>query len=131
MHNLRVSAILNLTIAERIHDLKFKSRTAVQQCLQNVIVDVSQNPDRSAFTPCSGVNHTLTTSSQLVHLGQLRTVLPSEYMFFQGHNRCSVKFPDSSVASSRTIRTLAGEGMLLPCLGVIVWSLCVNNMLRD
>ena len=128
----RVRAILNLVVASKVAGKKCKTAEDIRSYIGNIIVDVSQNPARRCFTPSKGIHHCLCTSSQLVHLGLMRVLLPCEYFFLQGHSESSIRFPNPAVftsstgvspPSNRQLRTLAGEGMCLPCLGTIVWCL--------
>ncbi|CAE7780590.1 unnamed protein product [Symbiodinium sp. CCMP2592] len=128
--NERVDSILNLVVAEKIHELPHKNKAAIMSAISRTVVDVSQNPDRRKFTTVSGVQPTLTCSSYLVHLGRMRIVLPCEHLFWQGYNKETVCFPDKKVCSGKAIRTLAGEGMFLPSLGLIAWSLYLNQLFR-
>ena len=98
------------------------SKSFALACVQNCFVDVSQNPCRRPFTPTKGgVNHCLTTVTQLIHLGRMRAILPCEVMFMQGHSPTRTVFPNH--ISTKCLRELAGEGMFLGSLGSILWSL--------
>lgn len=119
----RVRAILNMVVAAKTSPFltaKAMSKQTKLNCIARTIVDISQNPVRRCFTPAHGCNHTLCTSSVLVHLGMKRMVLPCEHFAFQGHGLSRVRFGD---LSNSKLRTLAGEGMCLPCLGVVLFSL--------
>ena len=121
----RAKAILNLVTAQVTKDVrknaKKLTRKTVCGCLDGIVVDLSQNPDRRAFTGTSGCLRTLCTSSRLVDLGRGRLVRAPEYLWLQGHNRITTTIPEGMSGSS--VRALAGEGMALPCLGLCQWAL--------
>lgn len=126
----RVQAILNMVVASKLEGFYTTDRRTIQKAIQDTIVDISQNPIRRAFTPNHGVQHCLCTSASLIHLGLQRCILPAELMLWQGHNSSKLKYPAGSEAmSSRQARNLAGEGMFLPSLGVVVWCLLLTGSL--
>ncbi len=96
------------------------------EALKHTYVDVSQNPCRKAFTSKrgTGMNHTLATSTQLFSFYRNGFLVPIEYMYLQGHRR-SLAIP--SEMSQRALRTLAGEGICVPCLATILISLWQMN----
>ena len=59
----------------------------------------------------------MTTSSVIYSHGLDRIVLPIEMLLWQGH-QLDVVVPGTM--SQRSLRSLAGEGMTLPCLASIV-----------
>ena len=125
----RIRAILNLVVATKIAGKHCVTKAAILAAISTTIVDVAQNPCRRAFTPKSGVNHTLCTSSRLVHLGLMRVLLPVESLLMQGHSLHNLKLPavGQGALSNHQIRSLAGEGMFLPSLGMLVWALLVTG----
>ena len=123
----RVKAILNCVVATKIVNKGLKTRADVMKEISTTVVDVSQNPCRRNFTPAHGTNHTLCTSSQLCHLGRMTTVLPAEMMLLQGWNSETLVVPDGM--TNRSLRVLAGNGMCLPCLGTVLWSLLLAGCL--
>lgn len=132
----RVSAILNMLVAEKltgIMDRSLWNKQNALQAIQPVILDVSQNPGRKAFTGNNGIAHTLCTSSHLLHLGLGRVLLPVERLLLQGHNAHQLRFPRDTSGrcsmSPRKIRCLAGEGMFLPSLGLLMWCLLLTGSL--
>ena len=129
----RIRGIFNCVIAAKLKGEVKRNKKHCLEKLKGVMVDVSQNPVRRAYTPAHGINHTLCTSSFLVHLGHCRTVLPAEHFCFQGHNVSKLRFPrefaNGGSISNKQYRQLAGEGMSLPCLGVVIISLLLNGHL--
>ena len=117
----RVSAILNMVVAEKVKSSKLRKETkaAVKKTIAKTVVDVSQNPSRKTFTNKDGFMRTMTSSSKLVHLGRGSILLPREMLWLQGHNQ-NCHMPEH--VSMDQIRKLAGEGMALPCLAVCIWS---------
>ena len=103
---------------------KVGSRLMKKQ-LGNVLVDLSQNPVRRCFTK-NGKSPCLTTSSQIYSFGRDSLLVPLEYMILQGHKR-TIAIPDGM--SGKQVKELAGEGMSLPCLALIVWCLVLVNRL--
>ena len=83
----------------------------------DLVVDISQNPIRKAFTK-NGKWPCLTTSSQVYSFARDSMLLPLEYMLLQGHRR-TLSIPRGMKPSE--LRDLAGEGMSLPCLALLVW----------
>lgn len=114
---------LNLNLLKRGHE---KERKQLPTIMQNVYADVSQNPVRSPWTGSQGITHCLTTSSLLYTFARQRVVLPIELMYFQGHSR-EIRIPPGMLQAS--LRDLAGEGMCLPCLGTLIYSLFVTQLL--
>lgn len=96
--------------------------------MEDVVVDLSQNPIRRAFSNDSGVAKCLTTSSVLYSYGRDRIILPLEKLFLQGHGPAT-KIPEAM--SDRAIHELAGQGISLPILGLIVIALQTTVGLRD
>ena len=131
----RVRALLDLVATERlmcacadqqitISEIKEFSQEKKQALLKNVFCDISQNPKFRSCTGPDGVTGCLTTSSSIYSYGKDRMVLPFELMLFQGHRR-GLKIPQKMKSSS--LRSLAGEGMAVPCLGAIIWSLYLTK----
>ena len=121
-HDSPCPAIMNMVVADITQPLKQQKKNtkrAMMAALADVVVDVSQNPARRAFTGRSGSLRTLTTSSQLADISRGRMLKPAEYMWLQGHNRLTTQIPEE--LHGRKLRTLAGEGMSLPCVGLVIW----------
>ena len=95
-----------------------------KQLLQHVYCDVSQNPKFRNCTNKDGITGCLATSTVLYSFGRDRALLPFELAMLQGHGR-GLRFPEGMPGSQ--IRDLMGEGMNLPCLATIVWSLYVTK----
>lgn len=94
--------------------------SAIEEAMQSVFVDVSQNPVRRCFSS-DGVAKCQTTSSIIYSFARDRVITPYEQMLLQGHSR-NMKLPDTM--RQRDVSDLAGMGIFLPCLG-----LCVVAML--
>ncbi len=91
--------------------------------LSDLVLDVSQNPDRHAYTK-NGKFPCLTTSSFLYWYHRDGILVPLEHMLLQGHRR-TLEIPDTM--TPRLLRQLAGEGMSLPCLGLLVWCMAMTK----
>lgn len=125
----RIACLLDCVAAEGLPTEKRSSKVSFQEkkaLLRHMYADVSQNPKYRAFSK-QGVTSCLTTSTLMYSFQRDGVVLPIELMTIQGHRRDLV-FPPSMTASQ--VKDLAGEGMFLPCLATIVWSLYLVNGLR-
>ena len=117
----RVATILDLAAATHLKPQEWELPTAAKQAmLRHVYCDVSQNPARLGVTNQEGVSHALTTGVQLYSFARDGVVLPLELLMIQGHRR---DFSVPEHVSSQQVRALAGEGICLPCLGIILWSI--------
>ena len=86
--------------------------------LKNCYIDISQNPRYQ--NPTSPTAACLCTGTVFYSFGLDRVLLPEEHLLLQGHSR-GFRLPDSMRQAS--IRSLAGEGICLPCLGTVVWAM--------
>lgn len=118
----RVKDLLDCVVIERMVR-EGSSVTDAVQGLANTFIDVSQSHLRKAYTSEDGVHKCLTTSSSLYSVGHDRTVLPLEMLWFQGYPR-SLRIPGSVKGSH--LKQFAGEGMCLPCLAHVLWSVLSN-----
>ena len=91
----------------------------IQQALGHVYVDISQNHGRRPFTNDAGITGTLTTSTLLYSYARDGMILPFELLLLHGHSR-TLQVPDSVKGTS--LKSLAGEGMSLPCIGSVLWA---------
>ena len=95
--------------------------THLHAATAEVLVDVSQSHTRRPLSnPVTGVAHTLTTSSQLYSFKQERVLDGIEHLLLQGYPK-DLRVPDS--VSESDLRTMAGEGIALPCMSMVIWSL--------
>lgn len=121
----RVRQILNLALSEKLASNRSDRKPAaarkheIQKAASTLVVDISQNPCRQNFTTSKGFLHTLTTSSQLVHVGKNRIIHPVDMLYLQGHNPHTTCIP--SGMKNEAVRRLAGEGMALPCVALCLW----------
>ena len=131
----RVRCLLDLATADRLgpraDDVVRKAKATgnwheVDKAMKGVFIDLSQNPARRPWTNQKNVSKCLTTSSRIYSFEEQRVVLPLEHLLFQGHRR-SIVIPESM--PPRSVARLAGEGICLPSLATIVWSLaCSGNL---
>ena len=120
----RVQALLDVAAAEALGPSHWKDSYDVKkQLLKNVYMDVSQNPTHKAVTR-AGISPCLCTSSSIYSFGADRFILPFELLLWQGHRR-TLRIPESMRSSE--LRSLAGEGICLPCLGSIIWALYLTK----
>ena len=96
------------------------ARSTILDKMEDVILDVSQNPSRRAFSNRCGMAKCLTTSSLLYSYRLDRVILPFEKMMWQGHSLVT-KIPTSM--SSKELDELAGIGIQLPSLGLLIVAL--------
>ena len=94
--------------------------------LSDLFVDLSQNPCRKAFTNQQGFTKCLTTASALYSFQKDRAVLPLELLLFQGHTK-ELKIP--ATMSPDAVRSLAGEGIALPCLATLLVAMIGTGLL--
>ena len=98
----------------------------ITHALSDVLVDLSQNPARRAFSS-NGVAKCLHTGTLLYSFHHDRIVLPIELMLLQGHSS-SMQVP--SGMSQRELHDLAGMGIAVPCLALILVALMATGALR-
>ena len=103
------------------------STQELDEACADLFTDLSQNPARKAFSNQAGVSKCLTSSSVLYTHARDRVVLPLEMMFFQGHTQ-ELKVPRDF--SQKALKDLAGQGICLPCLGLIVYCLLSTGSLE-
>ena len=85
--------------------------------LSQVIVDVSQNPCRRAFSNAKNISKCWTSTSILYSYKRDGIILPFEQFMVMGHPR-GIQFPSNM--SQKDIQKLAGQSISLPCLGLIL-----------
>ena len=119
----RVLDLIDLTalqVAKRCKKPVLSSRKELATCLQDTILDVSQSHKRQTFSNKEGIAKCLCTSSDLYSYSQDRMLHPLEHLVLQGHPT-TVVLPES--VTHRQVKTMAGESIALPCLGLLLWSL--------
>lgn len=100
------------------------ARELIQECMQDIVIDVSQNASRKAFTNAAGFAKCLHTATCLYSFAQDRVILPMELMLLQGHSM-DLQVPHQMRPAQ--LHDLAGMGICLPCLGVIITSLLLTT----
>lgn len=95
----------------------------MQRATQDLILDFSQCHNRKCFSNTDGVAKCLTTASTLYSFRYDRVLLPVEHMYLQGHRK-DIIIPSSF--SPSLLRAAAGEGIAVPCLGLMVWCVFVT-----
>lgn len=96
----------------------------IRRAMSHVLLDVSQNPCRKAFSSSCGIAKCLTTATTLYSFSRDRAVLSFEKMLLQGHSM-SLRVPDSM--SDKALNNLAGMGISLPSLGAIIVALMCST----
>ena len=97
----------------------FPQTQEMDEALRGTVVDISQSHARRPISN-NGVARTLTTSSSLFSFTHGRLLTAYEHLLLQGYPS-TVEIPINVTESD--IRSMAGEGIALPCLAIIVWSL--------
>ena len=100
------------------------SVTQAKPALKDVLIDVSQSHIRRPFSDDRNIARCLTTSSRLFNFGQARMVSALEHLLLQGYDR-SVEVPRNVGPSD--LRSMAGEGIALPCLATIMWAVLLTQ----
>lgn len=99
-----------------------------RDALKNVFIDISQNPCRRPFTNAEGITGTMTTSSLYYSFERDAAVTPYEQLLWHGHSR-TMRVLQST--TSAQLKSLAGEGMSLPCVGTVLWAGMLIRFLAD
>lgn len=121
---------LGLPLTDRIKDIidifvirmmkeKQKTVAELEPDLVDCFIDVSQSHGRHCHSR-DGMNKCLCTSSMLYSYGKDRLVLPVESLYMQGYP-VTLQVPRHVTASQ--LRDFSGEGMCLPCIASVIWSL--------
>jgi len=115
----RVKSILDGTVI-RILNGQRTSRRTLKNHLKEKYVDVSQSLKRKSFSDAHGFARTQTTSTILYSFDQDRVVVGREMLLLQGHSR-NFRIPPG--VKDTVVKELAGEGMAVPCVGLLLWCL--------
>ena len=115
----RVKSILDGTVI-RILNGQRTSRRTLKNHLKGRYVDVSQSLKRKSFSDANGFARTQTTSTILYSFDQDRVVVGREMLLLQGHSR-NFRIPPG--VKDTVVKELAGEGMAVPCVGLLLWCL--------
>ena len=108
---------MDILVAGTMKSLNKSAREVVED-MSGVILDVSQSHTRIAATN-KGVHRCLTTSTQNYSFKHDRFITPFESLLFQGYPS-NITIP--SQITSADLKEFAGEGMCLPCLATVIWS---------
>ena len=100
------------------------SGKVLKKHLKDQYVDVSQSLQRRTFTSAEDMNRTQTTSSVLYSFNTDSVLVGKEMLQLQGQ---SSKFQIPEHAKDHVLRELAGEGMSVPCVGLVLWSLFLST----
>ena len=101
-----------------------KASQSILAAVEDIYVDVSQNPCRRSFTGSEGISKCIHTASCLYSYKRDGIILPFELMLLQGH-ALDLKIPDSM--RQKQLHDLASMGISLPCLGMIIVSLMLTT----
>ena len=121
----RVLAILDCVALEilggahQAHAILRRSNSiaAIEAALADTVVDVSQNPVRRSLSTRAGNARCMVTGSHIYSFRRDAAILPLEKMYLHGHSR-SISVPGTM--SVRELEELAGMGISLPCLGLLI-----------
>ena len=127
-HTQRILDLLNIVYAEECKrssmQINCVSKNQNSSVLETMLVDVSQSHQRITKSSVRGDCPCLTTSSELYSFKLDRVLLPQEHLYLQGWSR-NVRLPRSFARED--VRRLAGEGIALPCLGLVVSALMISK----
>ena len=127
-HTRRVKDLLDVCFAERCKqigaDVSVPRVAKEFSGMQNFLVDVSQSHSRRTSSNVAGEAPCLTTSSQLYSFKLDRALVAYENLLLQGWPP-STQIP--ACMSEEDVRDLAGEGIALPCLGLVVSALLLSK----
>lgn len=106
-----------------IHKMKGKrgSLGVIKTIMKDHYVDLSQSLKRKPFTSSEGTNRTQTTSTRMYSYSEDRMLTGKEMLLLQGQSASSLVIPED--VKETTLHDLAGEGMAVPCVGLVLWSL--------
>ena len=104
---------VQLCVSQNKRIKRFHSKE-MEDAVRGSFVDISQSHGRRPFNMPGAAAHTLTTGSQLYSFEHRRVLEPAEHLALQG-------YPDGFSASK--LRAIAGEGIALPCLALVIWAL--------
>ena len=111
-----------LACSRKGFDVRKLTQEQIQESVRGYWVDVSQCIMRHAFAGDREPLPTFTTSTDLYSFSADRSLVGREMLCFHGHSRELQIPPDVPRGTSKD---LAGEGMTLPCLGCVLWSLFI------
>ena len=92
--------------------------------MKGYFVDLSQALERKTFSCQSKALPTMTTSTLLYSYDQDAAVVGRDMLNMQGQPKAVVVPGD---IKDHVLRDLAGEGMAVPCVGLIVWCLFLTR----
>ena len=101
------------------------SERDVAEHLSHVVADLSQSHKRRPFNR-GPVVRTLTTSSSLWTFAQQRFLTAREHLLLQGYSQATVL---PAQMKETDLRHIAGEGISLPPLALVVWSIFLSGKL--
>ena len=99
----------------------------IRERMAPVMVDLSQNPQRAAYSNRDGNMKCMCTSAVLFSFGKQRVVTPLELLAFQGHDIQKMRVP--SGMTLRQIKDLAAMGICLPNLALYILAMRAVNIL--
>ena len=130
----RVLSIVDTVCAQKIKDaripLSLIKEESISKIMANCVVDISQNPCRRAFSKpapdSTNILPCLTSSSRLYAYGVDRMLYGAEHFALQGWDKNNVVAPAG--VSEIKLAEMAGQGMFVPSIGSILWSVyCVKQ----
>lgn len=116
---LAVSMICLIALWSLMKELD-KPFNRAMEVMSEMFMDVSQSHTRHAHTGSDGCQKCLATATQNYSFSQDRLVLPLELLHWQGYPS-TLKVPFN--VSQNDLRDFAGEGMFLPSLATVIWSI--------
>lgn len=120
----RILSIIDAVAIDKIQGRQDVSHKVLKHTLKNVYVDVSQSLPRRTWTDQSGKNRTQCASSLLYSFDRDSIICGREMMMLQCQP-ASLSVPPG--VKDSCLGQLAGEGMSVPCLGHVIWSLMLST----
>jgi site-specific DNA-cytosine methylase len=116
----RVLDFLDCVVSSKLKSAPATRHDGVQQLMMDTYCDYTQSHGRKNYTNRQGCNHAFTTATEMYSFGHDRVVMPTEMLSMHGYP-ADMAIPDNITPSE--LKAMAGNGIALPCLGTIMWSL--------
>lgn len=113
-------SILDATVIRILGGQKNVKKKHLKEKVRGRYVDVSQALHRNTCTNEAGITRTQTTSTVLYSFDRDRVLVGKEMLMLQGQKK-QFKIPQG--VQDSVVKDLAGEGMAVPCVGLMLWCL--------
>ena len=113
-------SILDATVIRLLGGQQNVKKSHLKEKVKGKYVDVSQALNRNTCTNEAGISRTQTTSTVLYSFERDRVLVGKEMLMLQGQKQ-QFKIPQG--VQDSVVKELAGEGMSVPCVGMMLWCL--------